>query len=69
MSTRPPESLWEAVNYVRDNYARDKDIFDQGFTLTQHGREEHSFFVLETAAWDYAWVLRCDLSTGCWEVS
>ena len=69
MSTGSSESMWEALNHIRDNLVEDKVIFDSGFSITEHGKEEHSFFVVECTAWDYAWILSCDLSTGCWVVS
>ena len=64
------ESFWEALKSLRDTMDDEVDIFDAGFTITEHGKDEFTTFVVECPnAFQWSWTIKCDLSTGFWTIS
>ena len=62
-----PESMWEALVAYRESMEPDERlVFDSGFTISAHGKVEHTMFIVESEAHDYAHTISCDLGTGFW---
>jgi hypothetical protein len=61
------ESMWEALCTIRDNLDDEQAIFDTGFTVTRHGQEEFTSYIVECPeAFQWSWTIMCDLATGFW---